>query len=221
MTPRTAAEMAPQRRRQLIETAAREFANAGYEQASLNRIIRVCSMSKSSFYYYVSAKQELFDLVVEELAAALARDLDPPAPAEFASGDFWARVGDVLDRLAEIAGRDPAALLLGRMFHLPGAPTGADSALGRAWGAVQGWLDQTLAVGRSVGAVRDDLPASLQGRATMALLRTFDEWSLAHLAELSPVDALRLGRAQLDGLRRFLAPDRESPGVGNLTGRHR
>jgi AcrR family transcriptional regulator len=60
-------------------SASRRFIAAhGFEQASLNAIIRACGMSKSSFYHYFGSKEALFDRVVEEASAALARDLDAP-----------------------------------------------------------------------------------------------------------------------------------------------
>jgi hypothetical protein len=86
MSNRVVGVMAPERRRLLLETAAREFARAGYERASLNRIIRSCGMSKSSFYYYLGSKEALFDAVVTEGGAALVAAMDVPDPDEFAGG---------------------------------------------------------------------------------------------------------------------------------------
>jgi len=203
--------MAPERRRKLLETAAREFA-AGYEQASLNRIIRACGMSKSSFYHYVPSKLDLFDLVVDDMAAALVRELRVPAPHDFAVGDFWEQVGGLLDRLVRLAEREPAFVDLGRMFYVPGAPAGQRNALGRCMAAVNSWVEQTLAAGRASGAVRDDLPAALQGRVTLAILRSFDEWTLDHQAEFDPEEVRRLARAQFGAVRRILAPDAHGPG---------
>jgi hypothetical protein len=40
-----------------------------------------------------------------------------------------------------------------------------------------------LAVGRACGAVRDDLPASLQAELVFALLQAMDRWSLRHMHE--------------------------------------
>ena len=62
---------------------------SGYEGASLNRIIRACGMSKSSFYHYFENKQELFEVVVARLGESLVAELPVPAPAEFAGGEFW------------------------------------------------------------------------------------------------------------------------------------
>lgn len=190
------------RRRLLLETAAGEFARAGYERASLNRIIRSCGMSKSSFYYYLGSKEALFDAVVTEVGAAL----DVPDPAEFADGDFWGRIERLLDRLVAVSQREPRFTDLGRLFHLADAPGGPGTALGRAWAAVDAWLERALAAGRASHAVRDDLPTSLQRQLTFAVLRAMDDWSLRHLDELDPARRRRLAGAELDAIRRLLAP---------------
>jgi AcrR family transcriptional regulator len=67
----------PRRRETLLATAAREFAGAGYQRASLNRIIRSCRMSKSSFYHYFDSKEALLDAVVERIAEQGAARVEP------------------------------------------------------------------------------------------------------------------------------------------------
>jgi AcrR family transcriptional regulator len=208
MSNREVGVMAPGRRRLLLETAAREFARAGYERASLNRIIRSCGMSKSSFYYYVGSKEALFDAVVTEGGAALVVALDVPDPGEFAGGDFWSRTERLLDRLVVVSQQEPWFTDLGRLFHLADAPGGPGTALGRALAAVDAWLERALAAGRATHAVRDDLPFSLQRQLTFAILRAMDDWSLRHLEELDPARRRRLAAAQLDAIRRLLAPER-------------
>lgn len=205
--PGESGAMPPERRRLLVETAAREFAAAGYEQASLNRIIRSCGLSKSSFYHYVRSKQDLFELVVTDIGRELVAAVTPPAPAELAGPDFWAQVGRLLDRLV-LASRERRFTDLGRLCYLPGAPADADSAPARALAAAEAWLHEALAVGRACGAVRDDLPPALQSLLTVAVLRTFDEWTLHHHDELDPAERERIPHAELDALRRLLAPGR-------------
>lgn len=196
--------MAPGRRRLLLETAAREFARAGYERASLNRIIRSCGMSKSSFYYYLGSKEALFDAVVTEGGAALVAALEVPDPASFAD-DFWGRARRLLDRVVALGQREPWFTDLGRVFYLDDAPSGPGTALGRALAAVDAWLERALAAGRASRAVRDDLPTSLQRQLTFAVLRAMDDWSLRHLEDLDPAQRHRLAEAQFDAIRRLLA----------------
>jgi len=194
----------PERRRLLIETAAREFARAGYERASLNRIIRACGLSKSSFYHYVASKDALFDMVVTEAGGSLVRTLGLPDPEELAGPDFWARIAHLLEQLMVAGEREEMFDDFGRLFYLADAPTGG--ALDEARAHIDAWLGQALAAGRASAAVRDDLPASLQGHITLAVLRAMDDWSLQHMIDLDPRQRQQLATAQLDAIRRLLAP---------------
>ncbi|NIJ12471.1 AcrR family transcriptional regulator [Saccharomonospora amisosensis] len=208
MSTSRAASLPHQKRDRLLRTAAREFASVGYERASLNRIIRACGMSKSSFYHYLDSKQQLFELVVEELSDSLLRQLGVPDPQEFAD-DFWRNARRLLTRLADIAEREPLFTDVGRMFYLPKAPTGKGTAVDGAVAAAERWLDRALEAGRGNGAVRDDLPLDLQRHLAFAVLRAFDEWTLRHLADLDSAESERLMLAQFGTLRRLLAPLQE------------
>lgn len=193
------------RRRALLDAAAEEFARAGYEDASLNRILRRCGFSKSSFYYYVESKAQLFAWVVTELGAELARAAEVPEPETLGEPGFWDRVERLVLRLAELAGQDDRNAVVGRLFYLPGVPRGDGTGLARAEAAIEAWLRDALASGRVSGAVRCDLPAPLQDALTLAVLRAFDEWTLEQ-TELGPADLDALARAQVATLRRMLAP---------------
>jgi len=193
----------PDRRRLLIETAAREFARAGYERASLNRIIRACGMSKSSFYHYVASKDALFDMVMTEVGGSLVRALRVPDPEELTGPDFWGRIAQLLEQLMVASQREEMFDDFGRLFYLADAPTGGSLDVARAH--IDAWLGQTLAAGRASGAVREDLPASLQGHITLAVLRAMDDWSLRHMVDLDPRQRQQLATAQFDAVRRLLA----------------
>ncbi len=157
-----------------------EFTRAGYEAASLNRIIRDAGMSKSSFYHFVGSKSELFDAVVRMLVADVRAQWTPPAPSEFGARAFWRRVDALLGEFATLS-ESPALQHLGRIFYLPGDAASAVSggARGELLDAVREWVEAVLRAGRESGQVRDDLPLELQVEVTFAVLRAIDEWALA------------------------------------------
>lgn len=194
--------MEPARWDALLRTAAGEFAEAGYEGASLNRIITSCGLSKSSFYYFVDSKQQLFEAVLSEFGPALLRLMDVPDPQGL-SHDFWGTVSGIVDRLVSAGEQDEIYFLLGRMWYLPGAPSGADATLTRDIAAVHRWVHEALQTGRQTGAVRDDLPLLLQARLLIATMSVFDEWSVQHRG-VDDVPATDLARAQLEAVRRLL-----------------
>lgn len=170
-----ASRLSNERRAALAEATVSEFSRAGYEGASLNRIIRDAGMSKSSFYHFVGSKSELFDAVVRMLIAEVAEQWTPPAPAEFSARTFWRRVDALLDEI-EVLAAMPAMKHLGRIFYL--TDDHASGARAELLDAVHAWVRAVLQTGRDASQVRDDLPLELQTDVTFAVLRAIDEWAL-------------------------------------------
>jgi AcrR family transcriptional regulator len=196
----------PQREHELLAAAAHEFAEAGYERASLNAVIRACGMSKSSFYHRFDSKQSLFDRVVDEAAAALARELVAPDPVKLAGPDFWPRLEAFVTHAVAVLAKPAWYADLGKLFYLPDVSAEHSAAMRRLLTAVDRWMQAVLKVGRSCGAVRDDLPASLQAELAFAMLQAMDRWSVAHMDAMKPAQRRRIAGQQLALLRRLLAP---------------
>lgn len=195
--------MSEQRREALVRTAAEEFAAAGYDQASLNDVIRRCGLSKSSFYHVLSSKRELYDLVVSDATQAFAATLALPAPEEFSGPQYWDRIVDLIVRMTQVLTSDDLFVDLGHILYDAQAPE--DSAAQQAVDAAEEWICRLVMVGRDCGAVRDDLPASLQGRLAFTTLKTFDEWSVRNLEAIPTDQMASLVDAQLATLRRMFA----------------
>lgn len=205
MTRARTDRMPAERRRELVCVAAQEFGTAGYDAASLNKIIQHCGMSKSSFYYFVPSKSGLFDLVVRDLLAEVAATFEPPMPVRFEGDQFWPCVAGLFEDLVRIAERDEAFTLLGRIFYKE-APEDAKRSIATTMKAVRTWVEDVLSVGRRSGAVRTDLPADLQNHLIFAVLRVFDEWTLGNYDKLADADLEALARGQFATLRRILEP---------------
>lgn len=64
------------RREEILDVAAREFAERGYRAASTNHIVQDLGISKGSLFYYFSGKEDLYvyilDSAREEFMAAIA-----------------------------------------------------------------------------------------------------------------------------------------------------
>ncbi|GAB2610840.1 TetR/AcrR family transcriptional regulator [Pseudactinotalea suaedae] len=206
MAPPASTRTPDERRALLVREAAQEFARSGYEQASLNRIVRACGMSKSSFYHLVPSKEALFDLVVDTLREDVGQRLTVPPPEAFAA-DFWRTARDLLRDLVEVSTSDPSLAALGRLVYLDGLPSEPRGAVQSFFADLQTWLGEVLDHGRTSGAVRDDLPADLQLRLVVATLKTLDEWSLAQLDQAPAEDLRTWGDAQLALVQRMLATD--------------
>ena len=61
-------------RRQEILVAARElFIKKGYEQTSVNDILKIVDIAKGTFYYYFASKSEVLDAIVLDIVEEGAR----------------------------------------------------------------------------------------------------------------------------------------------------
>jgi AcrR family transcriptional regulator len=63
------------RRKEILEAAAAEFAETGYERATLDRIGSRVGLTKASLYYYVDGKEQL----LEQLLAQVVADIEQRA----------------------------------------------------------------------------------------------------------------------------------------------
>lgn len=194
-----------ERRQQLVRTAAREFAHSGFEQASLNAVIRQCGMSKSSFYHVIDSKLALYEVVIAEAAGSLVDELALPRPESFAGEYYWEHVIGLVERLTHVLTSDSIYLDLGRILYGRKPPRGSVEAT-RVLTSAEQWIHNLVQAGRDCGAIRTDLPASLQGELAFATLRTFDDWSIRHHDEISPDQVENTVEAQIATLRRLLAP---------------
>lgn len=195
-------------REALVQATVAEFADVGYERASLNRIIRAAGISKSSFYHAVGSKAELFEEVVRVLIDDVRAEWTTPSPAEFASPDFWQHVDAVLADFTKLA-QGTALPLLGRIFYLPAA--GSSDARAHLLASVGSWVTEVIRAGRAAGAIRDDMPVDLQAAAAFGMLRGVDEWVLG-VGPLSSDGAAKPPGA--DETARYL---RETDGVSQRT----
>ena len=58
-------------RRRLLEAAEQVFADLGYHDASIVKITEAAGVAQGTFYLYFTGKQEIFDVLVEDLNARI------------------------------------------------------------------------------------------------------------------------------------------------------
>jgi AcrR family transcriptional regulator len=195
--------LTPERRAQLLDPAETEFAEHGYQSASLNRILASAGMSKGQAYYYISDKADLYGAVIERAAGRLVKDVDfaftQPADAD----EFWEQVGELFARVTSILMANERLAALARNVH-EGAET--SGALAEPIGRLHEGLEYLIAAGQAVGAVRDDVPRSLLQSAAFAAVRQIDRWFGDHWDELEPQEALDLDTKALEMVRGLVAP---------------
>jgi AcrR family transcriptional regulator len=70
-TPLRRKDIPPQRRQQIFEAAAELFSHSGYHGVTVDAIARRAGISKGNLYWYFSSKQEIFQLLIDQIAEKL------------------------------------------------------------------------------------------------------------------------------------------------------
>jgi len=68
-------------RRDILDAAARVFAEAGFHQATMQAIAREAGFTAASLYTYFGSKDEIYEALLEELKSALLAAFDARVPA--------------------------------------------------------------------------------------------------------------------------------------------
>lgn len=89
-TPKTFENLPDEKRTRVLSEATREFAEHGYHQASINRIVSRLGIAKGSLFKYFGNKEGLFDYLFGHAVAEFKRPLKEIR--DNGTGDFFQRV---------------------------------------------------------------------------------------------------------------------------------
>jgi AcrR family transcriptional regulator len=196
----------PEKRRRLLETAAREFAAHGYLDASLNRILVQAGISKGTAYYYFADKADLFTATIafcREEIDLIDETLDP---ATLTAATYWSTFA----RLH----REPLLRSLERPWIF-GALKAAEriSPVEAQMQSVADLAQRLLTYvmrmverGQTLGVIRDDLPGMLLFAWLEAIDRASDDWLLARWSEQTAHTLTRFSDETVEAMRRAVAP---------------
>lgn len=198
--------LAPERQQAILDVAAAEFAEHGFDAASYNRIIERAGISKGTAYYYFEGKDDLYATVLETSLAGLVERVGAwtrPGDAEA----FWQQLRGAYFRMLDVvAGDERSARLIRGMSQARGNPRLQEVWL-RLEAPLAAWLGRVLADGRKAGAVRTDVPEDLLLAALTGMAQATDFWLLEQW-ERQGAKASRRSAEQVFSLLKDLASKR-------------
>src|SRR6478752_7800483 len=92
------------RRAQLLRVAAAEFAEKGFDGASLNAILASAGLSKGSYYYYFTDKEDLYAEALGNAVDALVKDLPALPSGPITRETFWPAVDRYFRECMKVVG---------------------------------------------------------------------------------------------------------------------
>jgi AcrR family transcriptional regulator len=165
-----ASERAPYSLDDIVDIAVQVFLTRGYDASSMEHLSRAAGLTKASFYYHVSGKEELLRLGVGRALDALFGVLDEPEATQGAAAD---RLRHVLRRTAEvIALRLPEVALL---IRVRGNTEAERYALERRR-RFDARMTEIIAEAMADGDIRDDLEPALLTRLLFGMVNSVVEW---------------------------------------------
>jgi AcrR family transcriptional regulator len=194
-----------ERRLHILDTAARVFAERGFEDASINAILEQAGVSKGAAYYYFDNKEDLFWTVVQHYSRELV-SLDALDVAKLSRETYWAAILDFYRQpLLRARDRPWAAGVLRAANELRRSAPGHEplNAL------IAELLEVARAVfrrGRELGVVRADLPEDLLIAWVEALDSANDRWIQEHWNELDDQGVSHAAARFVDAVRRLISP---------------
>jgi AcrR family transcriptional regulator len=194
----------------ILRAAGEEFAEKGFEGASINRIIRNSGMSKGSVYYYFEDKADLFATTLERSVQRIMDEIGWFSLEVLGPDEFWDALMELTHRTVAWAMRNDWWIQLGRAFHRLQHEAGAEAASGRLGDAARGLWQSIIGRGQVLGVIRTDLPQALLVETVMGADQGGDRWMVEHWEEFSEDDIKKIVDARVDLLRDML--DKENEG---------
>jgi AcrR family transcriptional regulator len=196
-------KLAENKRKRILEAAAREFAACGYENASLNRILEEADISKGAAYYYFDDKADLYTTTLLHYLEELLEDI-PFDVSRFTAENFWSEVAALYRHQFTHYYERPWVFGIAKSGGPVLMETLAEGPMAAVWESAQGLLLQLVQRGRELGVMRDDLPDDLLQALLIAVDVAHDRWLFAHWTEMSPTDIGVAAERIADTLRRLL-----------------
>jgi AcrR family transcriptional regulator len=193
------------RQRAILAAASKEFAEHGFEAASLNRIISEAGLSKGAMYYYFDDKEDLFVTTVSDAVTRLIVEAGNVATATDARS-FWVEVEAWYRRSLELFQKEPAAIGLMRSLRRRVEQGTGGVALAALRRSGQAYLEALIDTGQAVSAIRSDLPKSLLVSVLMSLEEGIDLWLADQITELEPLPLQELAATMTALYRRVAEP---------------
>ena len=200
----------PGKQEAILRAAGEEFAEKGFEAASINRIILKSGMSKGSVYYYFEDKADLFATVLERSVQRIMEEIGWFSLEVLGPDEFWDALLELTRRSVEFIQRDDWWMRVGRSVHRLRFESGGGVAMERLHDLGQGWWNGIISRGQALGVIRTDLPLELLVAIAVGADEGGDRWMVENWNEFSEDDLKRIVDARVDLLRDML--DKENEG---------
>ena len=199
-------KLSQERRERVLDVAAQEFADYGFEDASINRILENAKMSKGAAYYYFEDKADLFATTVQYCVQRLElidRELDTTT---LTAENFWPIFSELHRRPLLRSFEQP--WLFGAIRAAGNLSPAAleRKPLAILASQIKMWAMNIMKRGQQLGTIRTDMPDELIFGWIEALDDASDLWLLVHWQELDRAAIAQYSDQTVEAMKRAVSP---------------
>lgn len=194
-----------ERRDNIMEAAAKVFAEEGYQGASINQILQNAGLSKGVAYYYFEDKADLFATTVEfylgQIDTSIISRID-----DLTAENFWEMM---LELYSQPFLQNLDAPYRFRVLKVAAQIPQDDPLMERIAPLMQiafGWTMELVEKGQGFGLVRTDLPEELLFGFIMGIDTVSDNYMLERLETMSPSEIYGIMSHTVDAIKRLISP---------------
>jgi AcrR family transcriptional regulator len=195
----------PAKQEKILDAAADEFAEKGYEAASINQIIELAGISKGSMYYYFEDKRDLYDTVIKDATERLMEMSGGFDIEKMQADNFWQYLQAYTERSLKQLRENNKYIQLARDFfqtqQLDVEDTGSET-----MEMSRQVTHQMIEHGQSLGVVRDDLPTEFLAQLSMSMGTVMDRWLFERWEEMEEDEIQEFLNREVDLIRRVWSP---------------
>jgi len=185
-----------EKRQELINAAINEFSDKGYDNASLNNILKGTGISKGTFYYHFANKEDLYFYLVSLLVEEKIKFLNEKINPEDFNTDFFSLLQILIEAGLDFARRNPMIdKFLQRYIKEHGSAINEKVAKKFNFKSNE-YMDHLIDSAYEKGNFRKDLPISFIKR-TVGYLFT-------HIQDVADIDKVEDYEAAAENLIEFL-----------------
>ena len=199
----------PEKQAKILDAAADEFAEKGYETASINQIIEQAGISKGSMYYYFEDKRDLYDTVITDATERLLEMSGGFDIEQMQADNFWQYLQAYTERSLKQLRENKKYIQLARDFFRTQQFDVEDTSGSETMEMSRQVTHQMIEHGQQLGVVRDDLPTEFLAQLSMSMGTVMDRWLFDRWDEMDEDEIQEFLDKEVDLVRRIWSPKPE------------
>lgn len=192
------------KRRQLLQTATREFAAKGFDAASLNEILSASGLGKSSYYYYFEDKEDLYATCLLDALSRMFKEMPPFDVNALTARTFWTAIETYFQKMISLGKTHPDETALFRDIPMMRARLAPE--FQKIAHDMTAPVIDVIRRGQALGCVRKDLEAPVLFAIGIAADNALDESFFARGTSIGAPELSAHGAVVLDTWHRLLGP---------------